>query len=282
MVALSRVLGLALLFPALISHAAAPWDQLPPTPQLPKTMASGLLSTDGAKLFYARYGRGSPVLLLHGGFANSNYWSKTVTKLVAHHYEAIVMDSRGHGRSTRSTEPLSYELMEKDVLSVLDQLHLERVDLVGWSDGGIIGLYIAVDHPQRLRKLFVYGANSDPSGVKENVGDSALFGTYLDRAKLEYATLSPTPGDFDGFSAAVQAMWSKEPHLTAAQLGQIRIPTMVADGAHEEAIKREHTEYLAHAIPHAGLEILPDASHFGMLQQPEEFNRTLLAFLAKH
>ena len=199
--------------------------------------------------------------------------------LVAAHFSVTVIDSRGHGRSSRSAEPFGYGLMADDVLAVLDELGLRQVDLVGWSDGGIVGLDIAMRHPERLRRMVVYGANSDPSGVYPDVDKTPVFAAYIERAAHDYARLSPTPREFDAFVAQVQAMWAAEPRYTRAQLARIPTPTLVCDGRHEEAIRGAHTRYLARTIPGAKLLFLPGASHFGMLQTPAAFNRAVVAFL---
>ena len=265
------------------THAAsAPgerWQSLPPTPQLPLPVKSGHAPVNGIRMFFAVFGRGAPLLLLHGGLGNSNYWGAVIPILVRNHFEVIVADSRGHGRSTRTAAPYSYELMAGDVLGLLDYLRLPKVDLVGWSDGGIIGLELAIHHPERLRRLVAYAANADPSGVRPDVESNRTFASYIERTRGEYRALSATPADYDAFLAQIQAMWAHEPNITAAQLAQISVPTAIVDGAHDEAIKREHTEALAHAIPGATLIIFPDVSHFGMLQNPAEVGAAVISFL---
>jgi len=264
--------------PAATPAASEAWMSLPPVPALPTPRQSGYAAVNGIRMFYAVYGEGQPVLLLHGGLANSDYWGSVIPLLVQHHFQVIVADSRGHGRSTRTAEPYSYELMASDVLGLLDFLKLPRVDLVGWSDGGIIGLDIAMRHPGRLRRLYAYGANADPSGVSD-VESSPTFTRYIEQARGEYQKLSPTPQEYDKFLAQIQQMWAGQPNFTAAQLHSITVPTTIADGAHEEAIKREHTEYMARSIPGAKLVILPDVSHFGILQNPREFADSVIGFL---
>jgi pimeloyl-ACP methyl ester carboxylesterase len=262
--------------------ASAPserWQTLPQTPPRPSAVKSGYASVNGIRMFYAVFGHGSPVLLLHGGLANSNYWGDVIPILVRNHFKVIVADSRGHGRSTRSAEPYSYELMASDVLALLNYLKLTKVDLVGWSDGGIIGLVIAMQYRERLRRLFAYGANGDPSGVRPDIDNSPTFTSYIERTRREYRELSPTPGNYDAFLGQIQAMWAQQPNFAAAQLQRITVPAAIADGAHDEAIKREHTEYLARTIPGATLIILQDVSHFGMLQNPQEFSTAVITFL---
>ena len=97
-----------------------------------------------------------------------------------------------------------------------------------------------------------------------------------------YAQVSSTPKDYPAFVAAINKMWDTEPNYTAADLARIRVPVAIADGDHDEAIKRTHTEYLAHSIPGAKLVIIPDASHFAFLQQPGSFNAAMIGFLAGH
>lgn len=275
------LLALSLLGGAGAAHAGEPWQSLPPTPSPPKPLESGFASLSDIRMFYAVYGEGSPVLLLHGGLANSNYWSDVIPLLVQGHHKVIVADSRGHGRSTRSAKDYSYDLMASDVVALLDNLKIGKTDLVGWSDGGIIGLDIAMQHPERLRRLFAYGANSDPSGLRENMDSNPTWAVFVKRGRDEYAALSPTPKDYDRFRAQIEKMWDQQPNWSAQQLAQISVRTAIADGAHDEAIKREHTEYLARAIPRARLVILDDCSHFGMLQNPREFADAVLKFLTE-
>ena len=157
---------LTLLASMAAAHAEPQWLTLPPTPSLPKPTQSGYAPVNGIRIWYATFGRGEPVLLLHGGLANSSYWGNQVPEL-ARHYRVIVMDSRGHGRSTRDERPYGYYLMASDVLGLMDFLKVSKTAVVGWSDGAILGLDIAIHHPERLTKLFAFAANSDPSGVAD-------------------------------------------------------------------------------------------------------------------
>jgi pimeloyl-ACP methyl ester carboxylesterase len=261
------------------ASAAQPWETLPPTPQLPKSQRSGYAPVNGIRIWYAEFGDGYPVLLLHGGLANSNYWGYLVPALVQRHFMAIVADSRGHGRSTRSTAPYSYDLMASDMVALLDYLKIAKVDVVGWSDGGIIGIDLAIHQPDRLNRLFAFGANTDPSGLKNNFDKTPVFGGFLKRSGTEYAQLSPTPAQYDQFVRQISQMWATQPHFSDEQLRSIRTPTTIADGEYDEAIKLSHDRYMARAIPHAKLVILLKVSHFAMLQNPTEFNAAVFAAL---
>ena len=257
--------------------AAEPWMVLPPTPSLPKADKSGTAPVNGIKIWYAEFGRGEPVILLHGGLANSAYWGHQVPAL-AKRYRVIVMDSRGHGRSTRNAEPYGYDLMASDVLGLMDYLKIRKAAIVGWSDGAILGLDIAINHPERLTKLFAFAANSDPSGVAD-IDKSPVFNAYIARAEKEYERLSPTPHEYKSFLEQITKMWETQPNFSAAQLNAIKVPTWIVDADHDEAIKRENTEFMAREIPNAGLLLQPKVSHFSFLQDPAQFTADVLHFL---
>ena len=262
---------------AAAAHAEAQWETLPPTPTLPKLAQSGYAPINGIRIWYASFGRGEPVFLLHGGLANSNYWGNQVPAL-ARHYRVVVMDSRGHGRSSQDDRPYGYDLMASDVLGLMDFLKVPRTAIVGWSDGAIIGLDIALHHSERLTKLFAFAANSDPSGVAD-IAHSPVFNAYIARAEKEYAALSPTPRQYKPFLAQISKMWETQPNFSAEQLHGISVPTWIVDADHDEAIKRENTEFMANAISNAGLLIQPWVSHFSFLQDPPQFTSDVLHFL---
>lgn len=276
-----RLLATLCLLGTLTSvQAAERWQTLPPTPAPVATAQSGYAQVNGVKLYYTSTGQGSPVVLLHGGLANSDYWGLQVKALAAQH-QVITLDSRGHGRSSRDARPFGYDLMADDVVAVLDQLKIPKADIVGWSDGAILGLDLAQRHPTRVGKVFAFAANSQTSGVKDNVDKDPTFAAYIERAGKEYAKLSPTPKEYDAFVEQISHMWASQPNWSDADLGKIRTPVLIVDGDRDEAIKRDHTEYLAATIPGAGLLILPNASHFAFLQDPALFNAALLQFLAQ-
>lgn len=265
--------------PASAAAGAEPrWKTLPPTPPPVAGETPGRVNVDGISLYYATIGAGPPVVLLHGGLANSDYWGNQVRALAPHH-EVILVDSRGHGRSTRDADPFGYDLMADDVVGLLDHLKIARADIVGWSDGGILGLDLAMRHPDRVHKVFAFAANSVTSGVEPDVEKNPTFARFIARAGDEYRRLSPTPGQYDAFVAQIGHMWDSQPNWSDAQLKSIKAPVEIADGDHDEAIKRAHTEYLAATIPGAGLLILPNTSHFAFLQDPALFNAAMLDFL---
>jgi pimeloyl-ACP methyl ester carboxylesterase len=236
---------------------------------------------DGARIWYATYGSGSPVILLHGGLGHSGNWGYQVPALVDSGHRAVLIDSRGHGRSTRDSRPYRYELMAGDVLAVLDALHLEKAALAGWSDGACTALILARQNPGRVAGVFFFGCNMDPSGVREIAQPNPIIDRCFSRHAKDYAQLSATPDQFQSFVAAVSQMMKTEPNYLAHDLVGISVPVAIVQSEHDEFIKPEHAEYLARTIPGAELILLPGVSHFAPLQRPDQFNRVMRTFLGK-
>jgi pimeloyl-ACP methyl ester carboxylesterase len=274
----SFILATLLALVSLPSTAAERWETLPPTPAPIPTDRAGDVEANGIRIHYAIYGQGSPVIFLHGGLANTSYWGNQVPSVAAHHM-VILMDSRGHGRSTRDARPYGYDLMADDVVALMDVLKIPKADIVGWSDGAILGIDLELRQKDRVGRVFAFAANTVPSGVKEGVEKNPTFAAFIQRAGNEYEQLSATPKEYDAFVAQISKMWADQPNWTDAELKAIKTPTLVVDGDHDEAIKREHIEYIAGTIPHAGLLILPNVSHFAFLQDPKMFTYAILHFL---
>jgi pimeloyl-ACP methyl ester carboxylesterase len=248
---------------------------------LPFTEDQGYVEDDGARIWYATYGSGLPVILLHGGLGHSGNWGYQLPALIKSGYRAVVVDSRGHGRSTRDAQPYRYERMASDVLAVMNALNLEKAALVGWSDGAVVALILATIAPSRIAGVFFFACNMDPSGVKETIEPSPLLDRCLSRHAKDYAQLSATPDQFNAFVEAVSLMMKTQPNYSANDLAEISVPVTIVRSEHDEFIKREHAEYLARSIPNAELVVLNGVSHFAPLQRPEQFNTAMLAFVRK-
>ena len=247
---------------------------------LPLPDDQGHIDHEGARIWYATHGSGPAVLLLHGGLGHSGNWSHQVPALVRSGYRAVLIDSRGHGQSTRDDRPFSYELMASDVLAVMDVLQLERAGLVGWSDGACTALILAAKAPSRAAGVFFFACNMDPSGVKPFEATPALNRCFGRHTK-DYAELSVTPEDFKDFVEGVSLMQRTQPNYSAQDLARINVPVLIVQSEHDEFIRREHAEYLAKAIPRAEFIILNDVTHFAPLQRPEQFNTAMLEFVSK-
>jgi pimeloyl-ACP methyl ester carboxylesterase len=275
---LPAIAGMLVVLFAVAAVAGDRWLDLPRPPAMPEPVKSGYAPVNGIDMYYAVYGAGDPILLIHGGLGHADIWGFQVPKLAASH-TVIVADSRGHGRSSRTKDPYGYALMASDYLALLDHLGIDKVALVGWSDGGIIGIDIAMSHPERLTKLFAQAANVTVDGVMPSVAEDATFGAYIAWMGEDYARLSKTPDQYDAFVEQISGMWASEPAYSDEALGRITVPTAIVLGDHDEAISREHTDHMAAVIPGAKLVILPEASHFAMLQDPDGYTQAVLDFL---
>jgi pimeloyl-ACP methyl ester carboxylesterase len=215
--------------------------------------------------------------MLHGGLANSSYWGNQIPEL-AKSYQVIVMDSRGHGRSSQNGKPFTYDRMVSDVVALMKHLQLPKSAIIGWSDGAIIALKLAIDHPERVSGVFAFAANSNPSGTHD-LTNNEMFEKYKKRTRGEFTKLSPTEFTYDDFYGQMMAMWTSQPDLTESDLHRIRVPVWIADGDHDEIIKRTDTLFIADNIPNSGLLIQPEVSHFSLLQDPHQFTKDVLCFL---
>lgn len=260
----------------LFSRSAWQLD-LPPEQSMPRPSRQAFAQVGDIKMSYAIYGSGSPILLIHGGLGNADQWAAVIGPLAAHH-EVIVADTRGHGRSERGSAPMTYGQLATDYLGLLDSLHLKKVAIVGWSDGGIIGLDIAMHHPERLSKLVSYGANSRADALVKPVIDPVMT-EIGERSEEDFLAEGSNPAAWQRLAHDVQKMWDTEPTWTAADLARIRTPTLIADGRHEEFIDPADTRAMAAAIPGARLELLPNTGHFAPIQTPAAFVRMVLDFL---
>jgi pimeloyl-ACP methyl ester carboxylesterase len=195
-------------------------------------------------------------------------------------YRAVLIDSRGHGRSTRDARPYTYQLLASDVAAVMDAIQLERAALIGWSDGACTALVLASAAPERVAGVFFFACNMDPSGTKEIV-PSPILARCFGRHMKDYARLSATPGDFGPFAAAVGEMQRTEPNYSAQDLARIKVPVAIVHSERDEFIERGHAEYLARSIPGAELVELHGVSHFAPLQRPDYFNGAMLRFVGR-
>ncbi len=268
---------IALLLTVLASAVSVAQD----APALPEPVQSGMAPVNDIQMYYATYGDpANPALvLLHGGLGNADYFVNQIPAFSENYY-VIAADSRGHGRSTMSDQQIGYALMASDVLALMDYLKIDTFNLVGWSDGGIIGLDIAINHPERLIKLVAYAANYNPSGLMPDVGTNERFNQYIEMAAGDYARLSPNPDNFETFLNNISNMWATEPNYSQDQMKAIPVPVLFIDGLEEEAINPAHDLEMAALVPNSTLILMSGIGHFAMWDKTEEFNHYVLDYLA--
>ena len=247
-------------------------------PAIPPTASQSHVEHDGARIWYASIGAGSPVILLHGGLGNAGNWGHQIQPLLEAGHRVILIDTRGHGRSTRDDKRYTYQLLASDVLAVMEHLAIPKASLVGWSDGACTALILGDAHPERVAGVFFFGCNMDPSGTLPFVPTPVIDNCFA-RHKADYAALSATPDEFDGFVEAVGVMQRTEPNYSADNLAAISVPVAIIQSAGDEFIRPEHAAYLTKTIPGAQLVALGGVTHFAPLQRPAVFSEALLAFL---
>ncbi len=224
-------------------------------------------------------GAGEPVLLLHGGIGSTRDWARVATALVDAGFQAIAVDCRGRGRSTWGDLPITYTLMASDALGVLDHLEIERTNVVGKSDGGILCLELAINSPDRLIKAVPCAANFTSDGVLNPETVSPTLDTLFSILYEDYVSQSPEPDRFDEMLGELNALYAVAPNYTEEQLGGITTPVLIISGDHDEFVKADQPFRLAELIPDAQLAILPDTGHAVPYERPDEFNRLVLNFL---
>jgi pimeloyl-ACP methyl ester carboxylesterase len=221
---------------------------------------------DGHAMFYAMQGRGSPLLLLHGGGDSGEHSFAQQLDVFAEHHLIVAPDQVGQGRTPDVRGPLSYTGMMEDTAALLRHLKLKHVDVVGFSDGGILALMLAVRHPELVRRLVVSGVNIAPDGLNPD-----------DLEDLR-ATQIPKPKTIDEKLTRLWATSPTEDELSVAMLAKIMQPVLVISGD-RDAITLEHTLKIFHALPLAELCVLPGTDHATFSGRSEWLNPIINAFL---
>lgn len=230
------------------------------------------VEVNGIKVYYEEYGTGEPLLLLHGNAESIGSFKFQIPEL-SKSFKVIAMDSRGQGRSTEDGKKLTYELMAEDVNAFLDVLGLSNVNLLGWSDGGNIGLILAMKHPQKVRRLAIMGANlyNDKTSVSPKINKQVL-------SVREQIVRENKPES--GFQLQLLDLALNEPKINPEDLKAIGCPTLVMAGS-KDVIKEEHTKLIASKIVKSTLVIFDGGTHYAPQEIPQRFNKAVLDFLAK-
>jgi pimeloyl-ACP methyl ester carboxylesterase len=222
------------------------------------------------------------VLLLHGGLGGTFSWQAQVPALAARHH-VFVVEQRGRGRTADAEGPISYELLARDAAAFIERVIGRPAHVVGASDGGIVGLLLALRHPDLLGRLVTIGANFHRDGLLPQSGwaNASADDPAWEMPRQRYAALSPDgPDHWPVIFAKLSRMWSDEPTLTPAELAAIELPVLVISGD-DDAVALPHTVSLYESLPNGQLAIVPGTSHAVFVEKPELVNRLVLDFLAE-
>jgi len=228
----------------------------------------------GFKMYTEVYGSGPPVLMIHGNGGDMSAFSENVAYF-AKRYTVILADSRSQGRSLDPDHPLSFERMADDYAELLDAMHIPSAYVIGWSDGGINALLLAMRHPEKVKRLASTGANLWPTAdaFRPGLWEESKK-EYEAGLKKEYVT-AKEKNDRKMFLLD----WL-EPNIKLAQLRAIQAPSLIICGDHD-VISVSHTVAIYEAIPHANLWVVPNSGHDTLRSHAEEFNRLVDRFFTE-
>lgn len=226
----------------------------------------------GNRFYYEIYGSGEPILLIHGNGESISSFREQIGAFARHH-KVIAMDSRGQGKSELGTDELTYEQMAEDSNAFLDYLKIRHVDVLGWSDGGIIGLLLAIHHADKVGKLAVMGANLEPDAAYK----WAIDGDVRVRARLTAELVHSDKPKPLQLRLQLLDLLGNQPHIPLSDLNHMQIPVLVMAGD-RDVIRDDHTLSIFHALPKSQLAIFPGATHMIPEQDPTRFNSTTLKF----
>ena len=267
----------SILLIMLVSCKSAPLPAPKPTP----FTGEGRVQLDDITMYFEVHGDGEPLIFLHGGLESADAWSNQVP-IFSQQYRVVTPDSRGQGRTTDSDAPISYKLMGEDTVRLMDYLGIDSAYIVGWSDGAVTGIELAIHHPDRVKALVAYGANMTHDGLTDNllgwIRDTP-GADWVDGLEEDYKNMSPQPDRLPTIMEKIRLMWLTQPDYTAEELASIKVPTLILAGENDEFVRADQPQLLANAIPNAELVIFPDVGHYALTEKPDEWNKVVLDFL---
>jgi pimeloyl-ACP methyl ester carboxylesterase len=228
----------------------------------------------GIKMYCEVYGQGKPLLLIHGNGGDISAFSKTIPYF-SKHYKVIAVDSRAHGKTMDNRDSLSFEMMADDFAALLTEMHIDDAYVIGWSDGGINALVMAMRHPEKVIKLASTGANLWPDSTALQPSLWIEMQQQYERDKNKVFTTAKEKNDWKIFLLD----WL-QPNIALSQLQKIKCPSLIIAGDHD-LIVAQHTLAIFQNIPNASCWILPNSSHSTLIDHADEFNKKVDEFFRK-
>jgi pimeloyl-ACP methyl ester carboxylesterase len=227
----------------------------------------------GIKMYCEVYGEGQPLLIIHGNGGSINNFIYQIP-FFSKKYKVIVADSRSQGNSADKGDSLTYEMMADDYAALLDVMKIDSADVIGWSDGGINGLLLAIRHPEKVRKLAVTGANlvPDTTAVPQQIWNMVI-------PALNELKKKQNKTDSEKNTLKLFRLLAEQPHIALSDLHKISCPALVIGGDHD-VIKEEHTMLIYKNIPRAYLWILPGSGHSTPVVYKDDFNKVVDRFFS--
>ena len=228
----------------------------------------------GFKMYCEVYGEGQPLLIIHGNGGSISNFVKQIP-FFSKKYKVIIADSRSQGKSKDASDSLTYEMMADDYAALLTTLKADSAYVIGWSDGGINGLLLAIRHPEKVKKLALTGTNLRPD-------TTAVYQEVWDMVVPEYTALKQKQNlnAQEKNSFKLLRLLCDQPHIPLTDLQKVKVPALIMGGDHD-AIKPEHTMEIAQHIPKSYLWILPNSGHSTPVVYADEFNKKVDNFFSK-
>lgn len=244
----------------------------------------GYVDAGGVRTYYEAHGSGDPLVLLHGGLCAIETFSG-LTPQLAERYRVYLPERRGHGRTPDIEGPITYEVMAQDTIAFLDALGLSSVHLVGWSDGAVVGLLVALHRPDLARRLVMIGQGVNPAGLVPEAAEMMKLDEMPDvlppMLRDMYAAVSPDgPDHWDVVVDKVWQMIKTEPNISMTELEKVSAPTFLVVADHD-FVTVEHAQAMQRALPDSRLEVVPDATHGLPMENPDLVARLVLDYLAE-
>ena len=221
------------------------------------------------KHFYIEKGQGDPVILLHGNGENYTYFKNQID-VFAEKYRVYALDTRGHGKTPRGDSPFTIRQFADDLLGFMNEHHIERSHLLGFSDGGNIAMVFAIRHPERVDRLILNGANLNADGVRRSTQIPIEIGYRI-------AKRFSNKSDSARLNAEMLGLMVNDPNVDPEELKRISAKTLIIAGT-KDMILESHTRLIAECIPDSRLTFIR-GDHFIANKKPDEFNRVVLDFL---
>lgn len=249
-----------------------------------KNIVEDYVDIGDIKMFYATFGTGEPVFLLHGGMVDYTSWFFQIKEL-AKYFRIIAPDTRAHGRTTDSDKRLSYQLLASDISQLMEKLDIKKASFVGWSDGGCTSLVLGLKYPELVKKLVLCGTPYNISNFYpeifesfSNVDPNNLPKGYK-FIKKAYEKVASDPENWPSLMEKEMDMAKREPNFTLDQLKNIESPSLIIDGEKEHLYPLEVMQEMTDAMPNARLEVIPGGTHLVLMEKPKLVNQLIISFL---
>lgn len=247
------------------------------TPYGKNTAVGKFAEINGAKIYYEEYGKGEPLLLIHGNGGNIESMGNQIDYFKSK-YRVIVADNRGQGKSELKTDSLTYVQITKDIEGLVNQLKLDSISIIGWSDGGIVGLQMGISGKSKIKKIVAMGANLRP--------DSSAVNSWatkdVENMKKRIVSKIKEKDTSENWNLQKQlaGLLVDQPNIVTKDLSKIKAKVLIIAGD-KDIIKNEHSVEIFENIPKAQLCIMPGETHFAPASNPEVFNALVNKFLSE-